>query len=235
MSYVPPIDLARRPRAPSTCGLCRRAFGSERPRTKDHVVPDGFFGQPKPPNLPTWPVCGPCQVDLAPREDRLRSLFARAHSHHPEEVAHVRDTASRSTQQPAGIGRRLVTTPSGLHVPVDIAAPRPADLDRVFTKIATGLFWWRTGALPASARFAVRLMSSDDFAHWSRTLSQPVQRLGAEFWWMTALDESDLAWGVWLFVIFGAVPVGVWHGEMATMPGLPALTGVALRDGGALG
>lgn len=227
-----PFDLRRRPTRVALCGLCRRRFDAELSRTADHVVPRGFFGAAPPPNLPTWSMCRECQSQLEPREDRLRNLFARAHSHHPDEVVTVTAKAVRSARQPVPVARKLVESPAGLMVPASIAVPEQEDLDQVFTKIASGLYWWRHDRLPEDRRFAVRKMSAPDFRTWSEALlpSCGVQRLGAEFWWSTACDQDDLRWCVWLFCIFGAVGVGVWYGDATQFPNVPDPSGIALRE-----
>jgi hypothetical protein len=211
--------------------MCEREFGAELRSTIDHVVPRGFFGPTPPPNLPTWRICRPCNGELDPREDRLRNLFASAHSRHPEEVAGVMAKASRATRQPQPVARRHVRTDAGLQVPVSVAVPDQSDLDRVFQKVARGLFWWRNHELPTDPRWAVRLMSASDFDRWTHLIRQgrEVQRLGPEFWWLTAIDEGDLTGCIWLFVIFGAIPIGVWHGSGVECP-LPAPAGIPMRE-----
>lgn len=229
----PPFDLRHRPTRLAQCGLCRRVFGKALARTKDHVIPKGFFGDLPPPNLPTWSLCRSCQLQLEPREDRLRNLFASAHSHHPGEIRSVTDRAARASRQPVAIARKLVESPAGLMVPASIAIPDQEDIDRVFQKIASGLYWWRHDRLPDDRRFAVRKMSAPDFGTWSKAIVPDcgVQRLGAEFWWSTACDPDDLSWCVWLFSIFGAVGVGVWYGAAAEFPNVPNPSGIALREG----
>lgn len=232
LEYPRPRDLKRRPRPISFCGLCRRTFDKKtRPKTKDHVIPDGWFNDKAPANLPTWPACLDCQRDLEPREDALRSLFAAGHSHHPEELTSVYAKAARSTRQPVPIGRRPVLHPNGLWVMADVAAPNQEDLDVVFRKIATGLYWYREHQLPPEDRWVVRLMSSPDHAKWTNILrpSYEVQHLGPECWWMSAHNRDEKNWDVWLFVIFGAVPVGVFRGDALDFA-IPQPSGVCLRN-----
>ena len=227
-------DLQHRPPPLTRCGMCERAFDEQIRRTTDHVFPRGFFGEPPPPNLPTWRVCSACQHALSSPEERLRSLFAAGHSHHPNDVRTVLEKAARSAQRPEVIARKLVAAPSGVLVPASIAVPRADDLHWVFTKVCRGLYWWRHHMLPTDSRLVVRLMPSDAFTQWSMLLighgKQPVQRLGSEVWWVSATGPPNEGWCIWLFVIFGAVPVGVWYGRAAELPNIPSAAGVALRE-----
>lgn len=136
--------------------------------------------------------------------------------------------AARSRRQPRAVARRVVESPERVLVPADIAIAAQLDLDRVFTKVARGLYWWRHHALPLDDRFIVRLMNARDFRAWSSRLSQPVQKLGAEFWWMTGCDARDVSWSIWLFLILGAIGVGVWYGEATTLD-IPRPSGLVLR------
>lgn len=224
-----PTDLLRRPKPLRACGMCGATFGAITKATKDHVLPDGFFGTPAPPNLPTWQVCRPCQDDLSPREERIRNLCAGAYSHHPDLIAATVDRASRSGRPPRPTESRWLLSPSGVTVPARIVVPDAADLDPVFRKITRGLYWYRHHRLPSEPRLVVRLMSSDSFSWWSNLVAQPVQKLGDEFWWMSAHEDGDDTWAIWLFVVLGALPVGVWMGRAADLPNLPETTGVALR------
>ena len=104
-----------------------------------------------------------------------------------------------------------------------------ADLDVVFTKIARGLYWWRHHRLPVARRAVVSVIPSDAFGQWSALIAQPVQKLGSEFWWMSAHEDGNPTWAAWLFIVFGAVPVGVWMGQAAELPNLPRSSGVTLR------
>jgi hypothetical protein len=232
--FPPPRDLKRRPsfNVP-TCCFCEQLFDDVAViKTDDHVVPRGFFNDTPPPNLPTWPVCRRCQTDLHDPEDRLRNQFAAAHSHHPQLLVEVYDRASRSTQPPIVHGRKLVATPSGLMVPASITIPRQDDLDIVFRKIAKGLYWWREHKLPKDQRYVVRQMNAADFKTWADFLLPLCgpQHLGEEFWWSTAYDATDPTWCIWLFIIHGAVPVGVWHGNVVDVPNIPAPAGIAMRE-----
>lgn len=232
--YLRPADLKRRPsfKVPACC-FCERLFDKVTVvKTRDHVIPLGFFNDPPPADLPTWPVCRACQTDLHDPEERLRNQFAAAHSHHPDALADVYARASRSGQRPIVYGRKLVESRGGLMVPASITIPRQDDLDIVFRKIAKGLHWWREQKLPTDQRYIVRHMNAAAFDAWSKIVlfECGAQQLGEEFWWSTGYDATDRTWCIWLFVIHGAVPVGVWHGDAVTFPNIPAPAGIAMRD-----
>jgi hypothetical protein len=235
-TFPRPFDLTvkGRPsfRVPGCC-FCEQPFDTPaRVKTRDHVVPKGFFNDPPPDGLPTWPACLQCQRDLRDPEERLRNQFAAAHSHHPHALVNVYDRAGRSGRPPVVYGRKPVESPAGLLVPASITIPRQDDLDIVFRKIAKGLYWWRHHKLPTDQRYVVRLMNAADFATWQDFVLPDcgAQHLGEEFWWSTGLfDLSDPKGCVWLFVIHGAVPVGVWHGDAVDFPNIPAPAGIAIR------
>jgi hypothetical protein len=228
-AFPRPSDLLRRPRRSPVCGLCRCAFTKAQPRTRDHVIPEGFFNDPKPNNLPTWAVCRPCQDTLKLPEERLRNIFVAAPSHHADELVSVTERAKRSTQPPVPQTWRYVTTEGGVLVHAPIVVPKQADLDAVFRKMAWGLFTWKHHRLPpASSPFVVRLMSAEAFGFWTHTLNLPVQGLGSEVSWMSHSDE-EMSHGVWLFMLHGAVPVGVWCGHATKHPRIPSPSAIALR------
>jgi hypothetical protein len=107
-------------------------------------------------------------------------------------------------------------------------------MDRVFKKIATGLLYYRYGRLPPDARVIARVINPDPFQKLSERLIRgglPVQRLGAEAWWVNACDpQGD---GLMLFMLHGSTGVGVWMG-IATRPPqgreIPPARGVAIRE-----
>lgn len=66
--------MSRRPRI---CYLCRKPESECAERlTNDHIIPDGFFPQPKPANLLTLPCCVPCQKEYRQHEEYVRNSFA---------------------------------------------------------------------------------------------------------------------------------------------------------------
>lgn len=138
------------------------------------------------------------------------------------------DKAARSTRPPVPLGRRFVESPNGILVPATITAPSELDLTRVFTKIGRGLFWWKQGELPKDPRMVVRLLNPGGFNLWTHRLKQPVQQLGDEVWWMSAVEPCS---AIWLFMMFGAVGVGVWQGAATELPNLPTPSGVVMREG----
>ncbi len=224
-----PSDLLRRPQRFEECALCRSRFTKAQPRTADHVIPSAFFNDPPPNNLPTWGVCSLCQKELSPREERLRNLFVAAHSRHPHEIVSVTERAKRSKQQPLRERMDYAATDSGLFVRVPIAVPDQKDLDAVFRKMAWGLFTWKHNRLPPlSCPIVVRHMSADAFDFWSDALDLPVQWFGPEVAWKSVSDEQ-MNIGVWLFMLHGAVPVGVWCGDAVFNPNIPPASAIALR------
>lgn len=230
--YLHPSHLKRRPKTVKSCCICRRTFDTTAViETVDHLVPRGWFNDPPPKNLPTWPACLDCQRALTDREERLRNIFASAHSHHPKELQSVYERCARSTRTPVAVARKMVTHPLGFEVPASIAIPDQFDLHIVFRKIASGLYWWRENMLIADDRFVVRIANAADFDKWTHILkdSCEVQHLGPEVWWMSGFNPEEPDWNVWLFNIFGAVPIGVWQGNAVNFP-LPHPTGVVLRD-----
>jgi hypothetical protein len=124
---------------------------------------------------------------------------------------------------------KYVTTDAGVFVRAPIAVPNQADLDAVFRKMVWGLFTWKHHKLPPTDRpMVVRKMSSEAFGFWARELNLPVQWLGPEVSWMSISDE-EMRLGVWLFVLHGAIPVGVWCGQATLHPRVPEPSAIALR------
>lgn len=95
--------------------------------------------------------------------------------------------------------------------------------------MAWGLFAWRHHRLiPRDSPLAVRLLSPEAFDFWTHELLMPVQKLGAEVWWMSVAD-AGAKFGVWLFMLHGAAGVGVWQGDATRHPKLPSPHGLTLR------
>lgn len=219
-----PRDLLRRPPGLKVCGICRRPFGPDLKATDDHIIPKGFLSKPVPNNLPTWRVCEACQDVLDPAEERLRNLFARGPSHDPKANQEVFERAQRSGRPVALETWDWVMNNSDLYEFAPIARADQADLDVVFSKMASGLFYWRHGRLHPGAEMVVRgALSRDDFDHWSNMvqfdLKLRAQRLGQIAWATTS--DAGLRSGFWLFVVHDALGVGVWAGEMARRPDIP--------------
>ena len=142
MTLAPPhpSDLLRRPPRLQVCGICRQPFGPDRTGTVDHVLPYGFFSKPVPRNLPTWRVCEPCQDLLDPAEERLRNLFVRGPSHMPEAIQDVFERAERSGRTVVPEKRDWVMSNEDIYEFAPIARADQNDLDKVFSKMAGGLF-----------------------------------------------------------------------------------------------
>jgi len=216
---IRPLDLQRRPPALKHCGCCEKPFSDRLRPTRDHIIPQGFISRPPPPNLPTWRVCHPCQQLLSPAEDRLRNVMASAFSRHPEQArADVAARASRATRPVIPDRVEFRTTDAGLAVAAGIVASNGPDVELVFGKIARGLFYWRHAVTqPADTPIAVSVPSAAVFSNLTDYLlkecGMPVQRLGWDIWWVTQSEPPRD--GVWLFIVFGAVPVYVATGAGA--------------------
>jgi hypothetical protein len=225
MSLAPPRppDLLRRPPGLKVCGICRRPFGPDVTATDDHVLPKGF-SNPMPNNLPTWRVCEACQDVLDPAEERLRNLFVRGPSHYPQANQDVLQRAQRSGRAVVPETWDWVMNNANLYEFAPIARAEQADLDAVFSKMASGLFYWKHGHLQPGAKMVVRgALSRDDFSYWSNIVQFEmrlnVQRLGQVTW--AAVSDPDLRADFWLFVLHDALGVGVWAGDMARRPDIP--------------
>lgn len=228
-----PFDLQFRPLRQKYCGMCGAEFDEILRRTDDHVFPRSWFGKLPPPNLPTWSVCRPCQKDLSDREERLVHTFANIHTHDPAAIADLVEKSKSSRRVAPVVARKFVQAPSGLHVPANIKVPKQDDLDVVFRKVTRGLFLWRHGRMQAPVPMTARLVSADGFAQWTTLLTVrgqlPVQALGATVWWVHASDAESSS-GVWLFLLFAGVGVGVWAGGHALHPLIPAPVGVVAKE-----
>jgi len=227
-----PPDLLRRPKRQTICGLCFSPFSGANPRTDDHVLPRNWFDDDPPPNLPTWDVCHPCQQDLSPREERLVNTLASTYSYHPEALQQVVARTRRSRRVAPILRTDFVRAPGGVLVRAPIKRPRQVDVDRVFRKVTRGLFVWRHGTQQADVPAAARILGIDDLTNLSNTHAVgrrvPIQRLGRNVWWIHDSDahSSD---GIWIFMLFGAVGVGVWSGSLVREAVRPA-AGVAVTE-----
>jgi hypothetical protein len=236
MLHTRPGELRRRPRRLSVCGMCCRRFdGVSVVATRDHIVPRGWFCDPPPPNLPTWRVCRDCQQDLSPREELLRNIFASARAGNMQALRSVCARTERSRQLPTVHKLKLVLSPGNVRLERDrVAIPSQDDLDLVFRKVASGLYLWREGELPADPRFVVRVLSEFGAADFFRgvpgTARQNAQRLGHEFQWTLRQAHTEPRQHAWLFVIYGVVSVAVWHGNSVTDSNIHQPRGVSLRD-----
>jgi hypothetical protein len=65
---------ARQPRICYLCGKTEEELGEK--LTKDHVIPNGFFPKPKPPNLLTLPCCLSCQKEYRMDEEYVRNSLS---------------------------------------------------------------------------------------------------------------------------------------------------------------
>jgi hypothetical protein len=218
------------------CTICRRPFSEERPRTMDHVVPRRFYGHEPPPNLLTRPACRPCQDVLAPREERLRNLFAASMAITGESrFPWIIDKASRSNRRLRVTRAELHFEHSGLFVPrnvITIDGQLQDDLKAVFYKIVKGLFFKQHGREMKPVWHRVVLLTVPAAAAMLKTLRDMgtrVQRQGPEFEWLHIAAGDDEETGIWLFKVLNAAVVYVGTGGAISLE-MPSARGLIVDE-----
>lgn len=206
--------LGSRPPPLDRCGTCERPLAEGGGDTRDHIIPKGWLTTSSRRNIGTWRTCWSCNHEWSPREDRLRSIFVRARSHHAGLAKEVEETATRSTARvPDSPG--WAEAPHGLLVPVRWVAAGQLDLNLVFRKIVRGLHWWEHGELPPKWPVQASVLTPEVFAALSAVVPSRTYRLGHEVW--RRHPTTDAPGELWLFVLYGAVGVGVFCGAAAGM------------------
>jgi len=124
--------------------------------------------------------------------------------------------ASRTTRPVVPDRVEFRTTDAGESVAAGVIQSNQRDVEVVFGKMARGLFYWRHGVVqPVDTPIVVSVPSPKMFNHLSEVLLKevPVQRFGWDIWWVTSSEPPRD--GLWLFLVFGAVPVYVATGMAA--------------------
>ena len=211
---------------PKACYICGVALSKGGDWNRNHVIPKGWFGDPKPPNLLTLHGCRSCNNALSPREERLRNAFVRMYSHSPKAHEDARQKAERSLQPalraaPTG----FVKTPLGVHAKsLLLEMPTEEDVNIVFSAITRGLYFKHLGELLArDVPMRALLMQSDDADKWTReaAIHVPRYQVGDEFFYAPLVNQDDATDSAWLYLVFNAGIVGCFTG--------PRLRRISLR------
>jgi len=100
----------KKARSGKPCYLCNGAL----PDSRDHIVAQGFFAQPYPPNLVTLPAHQLCQQKYSDSEDYVRNIFAGLASGVPGSLA-PGDTVSRAFNRNAPLREHIASGLMGAH------------------------------------------------------------------------------------------------------------------------
>ncbi|NRD67781.1 hypothetical protein HRD49_39240 [Corallococcus exiguus] len=160
-------------------------------------------------------------------------MFICAYSHEPGAFADASDRARRSTRWDKPLHRGFFLSPHGLHVPAAVVMPVQADVDWVFRKVTRGLFYWTQGRLMADVQMVARVLSPDAFAEVMQLkvdLGLPKRSQGLELQWCSVCPEDALDHSIWIYVVFGAVPVAVWTGQLANDYLVPAPSPIKVAE-----
>ena len=131
------------------CAYCGIRAATER----DHVPPKTLFPTPRPSNLVTVPVCGPCHEPTSLDDEFFRNILVMEKKTEDHPVAdQVLDDALRGIQRPKSAGLRaslLISlteverrSPTGLYLGRETTFKfGRARVDGVVSRIVSGLFY----------------------------------------------------------------------------------------------
>jgi hypothetical protein len=191
------------PRVPRVCYLCGKTeteLGAG--LTRDHVIADSFFPQPKPKNLLTLPCCVSCQKEYGKDEEYVRNSLTAI-----SDLSANNDALFAWKKTHRGLQRRsaLYADFKNHMFPLKVQSATLLGLkfsqsrtEKVVRKIARGLHYHRTGVLlPASVYTSVfyqpktllddLLKQSQYKGYFGNTLSYAgaVSAEGDAVWWLS--------------------------------------------------
>jgi hypothetical protein len=202
-------------RSAPTCYLCGKTEGQlGEPLTKDHVIADCFFPQPKPTNLLTLPCCVACQKEYRMDEEYVRSAFApisnvSANADALQAWKKTHRSMKRRTAIYADFLKRTLPVTVGKHDLLGLSFSQ-ARTEKVTRKIVLGLHYHRTGVLlPNDVQMTVHFQP-DKILEELLQQRRYVGRYGNTFSYAGAFAaEGDSVW--WLtFYQSILIIVGVW-------------------------
>lgn len=202
-------------RPASVCYLCGKTEAQlGEPLTKDHVIADCFFPQPKPANLLTLPSCVPCQKEYRMDEEYVRNAFAPISN-----VTGSSDAMQAWKKTHRSIKRRPALNADFMKriFPVSVGgvnlpglAFSQARTEKVMRKIVLGLHYHHTGVrLPNDVEMTIHFQPKDILenilkqrryaGYYGDTLSYAAAFAaeGDSVWWLSFYKSILVIVGVW--------------------------------------
>jgi hypothetical protein len=201
------------------CGKTEEQLGE--PLTKDHVVADCFFPQPKPANLLTLPCCASCQKEYRMDEEYIRNAFApisnlSANADALQAWKKTRRSMKRRTALYADFLKRTFPVPivGGTLPGLSFSQART---EKVIRKIVLGLHYHHTGVrLPNNVEMTVHFQPDkileELIKHWRYTgyygntfsYAAAFAAEGESVWWLSFYQSILIIVGVWTTAITSA-------------------------------
>ena len=197
-------------RRTKVCVYCGEAEGT----SKDHVVPDCLFVDPKPPNLLTVPACLGCNnVEKSQDDTFLRDLLVvDIDNEHPIAKSLLATKVRRSVQRNLSEIAKFVVTAEerprhdheGFYLGKFPKAELPTGrVSRIMSRIVRGLYYCsRRQILPRSHQLTVLRQPTALFPKLYGGLNDPPTRTFGEIFgcaWVHVPDPLSMIWLLWFY------------------------------------